>query len=79
MKLKALFSRKRICARCGEHIKQTHRWHQKHIRLLFWTLTLPEHRNCWNPSTPYAVKRLDGEVPLPFPVDGGSRDGVISG
>ena len=66
MKLKAIFSRHRICSRCGEQIKQTHRWRQRHIRLLFWTLTLAEHRSCWNPNNPYAEKRLKGEVPLPF-------------
>ena len=83
MKLKAIFSRHRICARCGERIKQTHRWHQRHIQLLFWTLTVPEHRSChqphMNPSNPYAVKRIKGEVPISFPVDGTSTDGVISG
>jgi hypothetical protein len=80
MKLKAIFSRKRICARCGERIKQTHRWKQRHIRLLFWVLTVPEHRSChhphMNPTNPYAVKRLKGE--RPFPVDTPDGDRVTS-
>jgi len=46
MKLKAIFSRRRICARCGEPIASTHRWRQIRIPVLFWTLTLFEHRNC---------------------------------
>ena len=78
MKLKALFSRRRICFRCGEQIKQTHRWHQRHIRLLFWTLTLPEHRNCLHPrkSTPSPPN----EIPLKIiRLDPANRDGVISG
>ncbi len=59
MKLRALFSRHRICWRCGERIKMTHRWHQRHFRLLLWTLTVPEHRSCQhphlNPNNPYHV------------------------
>jgi hypothetical protein len=49
MKLKAIFSRKRICARCGEQIKQTHRWHQRHHRFLWFRWTTFEHLSCQHP------------------------------
>ena len=62
---------KRTCSRCKEPIAKTHRWHYVNRKLLWWTVTKIEHRDCkhpeMNPHNPYAVRRLKGEVPLPFP------------
>ena len=70
MKLKSLFSRQRICGRCGKPIAKVHRWHLRRLRILFWTLAWPEHRDCYqphlNPHNRYSLKRLKNEVPLPF-------------
>lgn len=60
----------RTCSKCHLPIQKTHRWRTVYHRFLFWTWQTTEHRNCQNPeinpNNPYAVKRLKGEVPLPF-------------
>ena len=66
MKIKALFSRHRICGRCGKPIKQVHRWKYVRVRLLFWVIEWPQHRNCVQPHLS-TVPHRKGDVPLPFP------------
>ena len=56
---------KRRCTRCHKPIAKSHRWHTVYHRFLFWTWATFEHRNCQKPEET-AVKRLKGEVPLPF-------------
>jgi hypothetical protein len=58
---------KRICNRCKEPIHKAHRWHYVHRKFLFWTITNVQHRDCQHPTEIHKyVKRLKGEVPLPF-------------
>ena len=61
------FGPHRVCFRCGERIKQRHRWHYVRRNFLFWVLEHTEHRNCANPHLTNVPHRLKGEVPLPFP------------
>lgn len=58
---------KRTCNLCHLPIQKSHRWKTVYHRFLFWTWASFEHRDCARPTenTP-AVKRLKGEVPLPF-------------
>jgi hypothetical protein len=62
---------KRICKKCNHTIRRTERW--KHVYTKFlWFLTRKhvEHHNCSHPcdGPVKTVKRMAGEVPLPFPV-----------
>ena len=59
----------RICSRCKEQIKRGHRYHTVASRLLgfLWTVKRPAHYSCPNPTHGPSPKRLQGEVPLPFP------------
>ena len=62
---------KRNCKTCKKPILKVHRWKQTHHRFLFWTWKTFAHRDCNHPTeAPLVVKRLKGEVPLPFPDDG---------
>jgi hypothetical protein len=56
----------RTCTLCHLPIAKSHRWKTVYHRFLFWTWASFEHRNCAQPRQP-GVKRLKGEVPLPFP------------
>jgi hypothetical protein len=58
---------KRICTKCKRPILKTHRWHQRWHHLIFWHWRSYAHHNCLNPYAGPGAKRLDGEVPLPFP------------
>jgi hypothetical protein len=81
---------KRICKKCNHTIRRTERW--KHVYTKFlWFLTRKhvEHHNCSHPcdGPVKTVKRMAGEVPLPFPdtvswndsVSGGLQEGTTMG
>jgi hypothetical protein len=63
---------KRVCTKCKNHIAKHHRWRTVHhaISIFGWTLfrwDTQQHRNCEHPTEIHKyVKRLKGEVPLPF-------------
>ena len=57
---------KRTCQRCKEPILKTHRWRTVYHKFLWFTWQTSEHRDCAHPSSVPKVKRLKGEVPLPF-------------
>jgi len=61
---------KRICKKCGHTIRRTERWKNvRTTRLWFFTRKHVEHHDCLHPydGPVKTVKRLAGEVPLPFP------------
>jgi hypothetical protein len=58
---------KRICTKCKNHIAKHHRWRTVYHHFLFWAWGTFEHRDCSRPTEIHKyVKRLKGEVPLPF-------------
>jgi hypothetical protein len=57
---------RQTCSKCKRRFFRSHRWHRRYHRFLFWTWTTREHFNCRQPELG-PVKRLKGEVPLPFP------------
>ena len=81
---------KRICKKCGHTIRRTERWKNVYIKFL-WLFTRKhvEHHDCLHPQDGpvKTVKRLAGEVPLPFPetrlwndsVSGGIPEGTTMG
>ena len=59
---------RRTCSKCKSPITRTHRFHAVHHKFLFFHWTTTEHRDCEHPTEIHKrVKRLKGEVPLPFP------------
>ena len=61
---------KRICKKCGHTIRRCERWKNVYTKFLwFFTRKHVEHHSCLYPcdGPVKTVKRLSGEVPLPFP------------
>ena len=62
---------KRICKKCGHSIRMRERWREIHRTFLWFRLKDQyAHHDCLHPcdGPVKTVKRLAGEVPLPFPV-----------
>lgn len=58
---------KSICSTCSQPILRAHRWRTVHHVFLWWHWETRHHRNCQKPTEgPERVRRLKGEVPLPF-------------
>ena len=64
---------RRTCSKCNLAIAKHHRWHTQHHAITIfgftiWRWSTTAHRDCEHPTEIHKrVKRLKGEVPLPFP------------